>query len=305
MGKGLLAGFFLFLAGLGCLAQAPTSGFPPGVFQTRGAIDGGVAAPCSQYTAYVARATGMDTAHNGAFQTLICNGVSQGWWAKLDVFYVFATDTSAHALLNLVSSSFNGTANGAPSFTTDRGYTGVDASTTVYIDSGFNPSTAGGQYAQNSAHASVWGGNNVQAGALGGGVIGNFNVVGTVLLDMAPWTSSNNFTAYINAGTTVSVANTTSLGHYITNRSGASAVQLYKNGASVTTGTPASSALINATVAVLAVKQTTGTAVTAGSAIQVMVATVGSSLSSTDSTNMCHEENTFLNTIAGVSSGVC
>lgn len=44
MGKGLLAGFLILLAGLACLAQAPQSNFPPGTFQSRAAIDGVVAA---------------------------------------------------------------------------------------------------------------------------------------------------------------------------------------------------------------------------------------------------------------------
>ena len=259
---------------------------------------------CSQATAFNARTSGQNAAHQNANTTFICNLVTEGVFAKLDVAYLFATDTSANALLNVVSSSFNGTANGSPTFTANAGFTGVDASTTVYIDTGFNASTAGGHYSQNSAHASTWGGNNVQAGAAGGATLGVWNSAATVLLDVAPWLSSGFFGQYVNDGTTLVTANSTSLGHYLANRSGASATQQYINGSSTGSDTVSSSAVPNANIYVLAINETTVGA-TVGSGIQQMVVTIGGSLTAGDVANLCHETNTYLNTIAGVSSGIC
>jgi hypothetical protein len=77
------------------------------------------------------------------------------------------------ALLNLISASYAGTAHGSPSFTADLGYTGVDASSTVYIDSNFNPATATTpNFVRDSAHVSAWNITNTSSGASGGIVIG-------------------------------------------------------------------------------------------------------------------------------------
>src|SRR5262245_26962066 len=64
-------------------------------------------------------------------------------WSNLDRLWLFAAENSQSALRDIKSFSA-ATANGSPTFTTDRGYTGTNASSTVYINSNFNPSTAGG-----------------------------------------------------------------------------------------------------------------------------------------------------------------
>lgn len=259
---------------------------------------------CSQYTAWNARIT-VNASYQAAYQTLICNLVTQGVWAKLDFFYMFATTNTTTALLNMVSTSFSGTANGSPSFTADRGYTGVDASTTVYIDTGFNASTAGGNYAQNSRHISVWSNTNTTSGASGGFVMGISNSASTILDTIAvKYTDGNAYFRMSDSAT--GVTNTVSTGHYVANRSGASATQGYKNASSVFTGSASSSALINGNHFILAFNSISpGIGPAFGSAIQNMASTGGGSLSAGDITNLCHETNTYLNTIASVSSGIC
>jgi hypothetical protein len=73
-------------------------------------------------------------------------------WAKLDALYLLAAHESAAALVNWKNpGTYDLTLHGttAPSFVTDSGFVtdGVDN----YLNTNFNPSTAGGSFAQNSA----------------------------------------------------------------------------------------------------------------------------------------------------------
>src|SRR6185295_16016176 len=100
--------------------------FPPNPPPTSGG--GGTASP--EVSQWLARATGLDAAHIAADTALIDGLVADGVWSKLDALYFFATQNSATAQLNLISSSYPATANGLPTFTVDRGFTG--GSTGVY-----------------------------------------------------------------------------------------------------------------------------------------------------------------------------
>ncbi|MGO4127804.1 phage tail protein [Inquilinus sp. YAF38] len=98
-----------------------------------------------------------------ARQTLIKNLVDSlktaGVWAKLDALYLLAAHDAQAAKLNAKApGSFALTAVSSPVFTVDRGYKGTGAGTMPggYLSTGFNPSTAGGHYALNDAHLSVW-----------------------------------------------------------------------------------------------------------------------------------------------------
>lgn len=75
---------------------------------------------------------------------------SNGFWTKLDVLYLFASHDPVFALVNLVNpTSFVATAVNNPTFISNRGFTGngVDA----YINTGFNPFVASGNYSLNDA----------------------------------------------------------------------------------------------------------------------------------------------------------
>src|SRR6266576_6414868 len=127
------------------------------------------------YLNFIARVTGasagLKLAYQGFLDGLTTDGLfnSDGTSSYFDALYIFATQNSATALLNLVSSSFTGTVNGSPAFKANQGFTGVSLSTTVYIDTGFNPTTASSpKFTQNSAHLSGWSDSNVQSSASGG-----------------------------------------------------------------------------------------------------------------------------------------
>lgn len=96
--------------------------------------------------------TGYTTEPQSHYQNRLMLGIkSSGAWAKLDLFYVFATwATSASAALVDWKSGFSsGTLVNGPTFTANQGFTGnaFDA----YIDTNFDPTTSGVNYTQNNA----------------------------------------------------------------------------------------------------------------------------------------------------------
>src|SRR5258706_6883060 len=191
-----------------------------------------VAGSCTASSNFFARAGTLDATHHSAYDTLICGLVTDGIFSKLDVLYIFATQNTATAQLNLVSSSFSATLNGAPTFTTDRGYTGVAASTTVYIDTGFNPSSGTPNFIQNSAHVSVWCVTNAAADVVSAIGASNPSGQGTSLIPR----HTNGSTFYrVTAQGISGVANAVSNGHYLASRTGLTTMVGYKNGASVLT----------------------------------------------------------------------
>ncbi len=233
---------------------------------------------CPQAAAFLARASGLDSKHRRAYISFINGLVSGGVWPKFDLLYVFATQNSTTALLNLVSSSFPCLAAGSPTFAADGGYTGVDASTTVYLDTQFNASSAGGKYAQDSAHVSCVTNTNAMSTAAGGVGIGVY-AAGASETDILPQYSDGSAYFRINDGagsSGIAVAN--SLGRYVANRSGASATQAYKNGTSIGSPNAASGSLVNSTMRILANSNVLGL----GSALQYQMASAGGSLTASD-----------------------
>src|SRR4051812_41014056 len=108
----------------------------------------GVFGSCPTASAFLARTSALDATHTAAYSALICGLVSDGIWTKFDVLHIYATQDDTTALLNLVSTSYTGTANGGITFTTDRGYTGTDLSATKFISTNFVPNVGGTQHAR-------------------------------------------------------------------------------------------------------------------------------------------------------------
>lgn len=136
----------------------------PLVFKSRPYLDVGcgiiapsglpAASGCAAASAFLARSSGLDALHQVAYINLICGLVADGVWIFLDAVYVLATTNTTTALLNLVSTSFPLTVNGAPTFTADSGYVGGAGK---WLDTGFNPSSATNpNYTRMSACAFLW-----------------------------------------------------------------------------------------------------------------------------------------------------
>jgi hypothetical protein len=305
----------LALAGIYCLGvQQSTRAF----YQSRDSnynisISAGGGGGCSQATTFLAR-TSLGGSYPAAYTTLICDLVTAGLitgnmsttgcGSTFDVFYVLASDTSADALLNLCSTSYGGTLNGAPTFTAANGFTGVSGSSTVSISSGFTPSTATSpNYTQNSAHISSWVNTNITAGLFYS--LGSQNT-STSQSGILPRYSDGNAYYRINdanASPSAGTATANSIGHYVATRSSSTTGVGYKNAANQTIGAATSAGVSSFPYLVLA-NNTNGGA-NGGIAAQIMMVTLGGALTSGNVTTLCHEENLYLTTIAGLSAGTC
>lgn len=171
-----------------------------------------------------------------------------GVWAKLDALYVFAAQDTQAALLNWKADQYNLTVSGAPVFTADRGYQG-DGVDDVLL-AGFNPATAGGLFAQNSAHMGMWSRTNLALGAMQGYEIGNTN-------SYLARAVNGTMRGRPNHGVELLTGPTNSLpGHFMYSRTAAAVWESYSNGIDVGGGTETSAALTSADFRILAVTAT-------------------------------------------------
>jgi hypothetical protein len=216
--------------------------FPPNPPPT-----GGGGAASTEAAAWLARAPGLDAAHIAADAAMIDGLVADGVWSKFDVLRFYATQTSAVAVLNMVSSSFTAILNGSPVFTPDRGFQGVDASATVSINEVLNPTVGSPKYVQNSCHMGCWNLTEAQFAAPCVGMTTPSNAVSyvhprsgglaTYRIQSAPFFDT--------------LTNAVAVGCYIGSRTGVNTVAAYKNGAvhpvggGNFTGSASSAALVN------------------------------------------------------------
>jgi hypothetical protein len=223
--------------------------------ERRGGIHVSGAAPDSAaYTNFIARTTGLDATHTNAYKALLDGLTTDGIFEAdgtsnyLDVLYVFATQDSTTALLNLVENAFNATVGSDPTFTADSDYFADDSDDTLTM--GYNPSTAGGNFTQNSAHVSVW---NLTNSTSDKTIIGNGLTSAGLTHFYIKHTSDNNLYARINDdGFAGGVAVADPRGLLMANRSSSTAIQHYQNGAALGGGvTQASASPLNANFAVL------------------------------------------------------
>jgi predicted secreted protein len=179
--------------------------------------------------------TPPSAARQALIQTCVGSLISAGVWTKLDALHVTAAADSQAALVNWKQpGTFNATTVNAPTFTTDLGFTGNG--TTSYVDSGFNPVTAAGNFAQNSACTFGYVATNLTTCVLIGTVSSQKNI-------LFP-RSAGNLSARVNAtATALAVASADSTGFWSATRSGASASEAYLNGVSVDTDPGASLAM--------------------------------------------------------------
>ncbi len=255
---------------------------------------------CPEATAWLARISGPDRAHQDAYSNLICGMVSAGIWCgtTMDIFYVFATYDQVPALLNLCSTNYTAILNGPPAFTKDRGYLGVDSSTTVYIDTGFNPSTAGGNYTANSAELSVWINNNAFASSgFVGVVIGAAGNPGG-LTDIFPGFNNGgggvNFEANVNNNIQNFGAVTnqpSTLGHFLAQRTSAIDVAAYYNATQRFAYTQAEN-IPTYNIVILAINSQN--TIGGGAPNQVGAVTIGASLTTPQISSLCHLLNVYM-----------
>lgn len=286
----------LLAAGAACLAAGLYRAHADTLPQV--GVGSGAGGGCSQANAYLNRTTGLDAAHQIAATTFICGLVSHNLFSTFDVLYTFATKDTSDAQLNLVSSSFSATLNGSPTFTADTGYTGVDASTTIFINTGFNPTTATSpKFTLNSGTIGAWILSDSQASASGGLPIAQYD--GTHVAQLLVWFSDGVSYCYLNqaASTTASATIAHSTGDWVCTRTASNAVALYRNGSSVGSSTDASTGESNNNIYVLA-RDNTGSA-DAGSGRQHAMAWIASGWTSQNASDFQTLGCNYLTTLHG------
>lgn len=252
---------------------------------------GGGGGGCSEATTLLAR---MDGSQNtSAVTTLACGLVTDGIWSKLDTFYMLAINSTANANLNWVSTSFSLSCSNSPTFTANQGYTGNAFNT--FCDTGYNASTAGGNYTLNSSSfgfCSLTSRTTNQPYAQMGAVAG-----GNVSL-IEPYAFSALIYYEINdAGFVTPAAGANANGLYSVVRTASNATVVYRNGSSLTTGSQTSSAIPNANFYILAYNNAgTGADYTAD---QISMAYTSGSLNATEAGNLRTRVQTYMATVNG------
>lgn len=243
--------------------------------------------------AYFAAMTTQPTeARAGLLNTLIAGLNSDGIWAKLDWFGVSAAHASQSVQVNAVTPSQALTPVSAPTFTTDRGISSDGAAS--YYNTGWNPTTASSpKFQRDSAHMGVWINTNVSSSAQ--------TDIGAQWRSSIQARASANVQVYQNANVpqTTALPVATSVGHTCWTRSGASVVDLFKDGVSIGSGTTASSPLSNVPFFVCAINN-------AGSPAQFSTRRIavfhwGAALNSTEVAALRGRLNTFLTAIGAAS----
>lgn len=162
-----------------------------------------------------------------------------GVWSKLDALYVMAAHDAQAAQRNWIADQYNLTAVSSPTFTADRGYTGNGTSS--YLGTGFVPTTAGGLYALNDAHVSVWSRTSTQTNTV---EIGARDASGNNQVFLQVRAATNRTVSRINQDVAFGdAAATDGSGHFLLTRRGATESELYRNGVSSLDSASASDAM--------------------------------------------------------------
>jgi len=249
---------------------------------------------CSQATSFLARTSGLDGTHTSAYTTMICGLVTDGVWSKLDVLYFLGTQDATTAGLNLISSSFTITTHGSPNFSADNGYLGVDGSTTVYLDTGLNPATAGGNYTKDTGSIGAWSFTNAESA---NAILGLDDGVATAAQILPRWTGGI-FYGYINTYfATSDVTAVNSSGLFVANRPDSATQDIYRNGSALNSTAFSSVSLPSVNMYVLA-RNSSGSA-NLGIGYRVGMAFVGGGLTATDISNLYSRGCTFFTAVRG------
>jgi len=240
-----------------------------------GAATGGFTPGCTQSSNFLARTSGLSTTERNAYDTMICGMVTDGDFAKLDGLYIFATNTTTTANLNLISTSFGLTQTGTVTFSADHGYTG-DAST-GFLNTSFTPSTASGHYALNSASLGAYILTN-RTSAAGYSAMGTDDTATGTLLDKLIAHFTGPTSQFGNGSCSSSFTSSTAQGQWVGVRSSAANSGFWRNGSSVasSTGCSTAGALASCSIIILARRTTTACSLAQPSGDQFAAAFFGS-----------------------------
>lgn len=169
-------------------------------------------------------------------------GKATTWWTKLDALWVHAAHEAEAGRLNWLSAAFNCLPVAGPVFTIDRGYAGDG--TASYLNTQFNPAVeTAANYQQDSATLGIRSNTN---SASNGSLAGFFD--GTSGTTINPRDANDRAAGRVNQATNVMTAAGAvldSIGMFVANRTGPTAMQVYRDGVELVASTAASSPRAN------------------------------------------------------------
>lgn len=231
----------------------------------------------------------------GLINDLVVALKAAGIWSKLDCLYLLAAHDAQAARLNLKGpSSFALAATNTPVYTVDQGYKGTGLGSTVggYLAGGFNPSTAGGGYALNSAHLGIY--IRTANTATLASQAGDIGTTGAAIYSRHP--TAGTISTLLNDGTTSNTAGGTpnGLGHFVTSRTANTGYAKYHQGAVQTASGVVSTAVPNFIFSILR----SGAA--SYSDAEVCAAHWGSGLTAAEVTSLYNALHTYLQGVGAV-----
>lgn len=240
--------------------------------------------------AVIANGGTVSASRRNLVDNLLTGLQADGIYQKLDSLRVYAAENQVSALTNMVPAIVTGSGLavvfGSPTFSTDRGYTGIDQSASDFIDSKWDPATNGKNYQINSAHFSVWCTTDNASTVNGGCMFGAADNGGNVIIGLYnTFGGDGNIYGRINdnvAGGAQGIP-TTRKGHWVVNRDSSTTSQIYQNATLFSSPNQAAfTAYPNALDLYALACDETGSSAFSGSPNQIAAATIGASLSSSD-----------------------
>lgn len=246
-------------------------------------------------TLFAAMSSQPDSTRKQLISDTIASLKSAGIWDELDELWFLAAHDSQAALLGWKRYK-DLTAVNAPTFETDRGYTGNG--TTSYLSTNFVPSTDGVQYTLNDASFGVYSRTNSASNTI---VDIGADDAGTRFAQLLGRITSNNMFVRVHRSisTGLSAANTNSSGLLVARRSASDAQQVYRNGSQLGADTAASTAV--PTIALFVGAQNASGTPNNFSTRQYAFAFVGASLSAQQQSDLATIVESYMDSIgAGV-----
>ena len=154
---------------------------------------------------------------------------SSGIWSRLDILYIFLSDSDASfTTLNWKNpSTHQATLFGGLTFETNAGFTGNG--TNAYINTNWNPTLHGVNYKLNDAAAFAYTNNNINRNSdllFGGQLSGSAS---DLRIYANPSNLANNYNGRLNSLNDLPTPNANSIGHYLISRPDAAQVNTFKN----------------------------------------------------------------------------
>jgi hypothetical protein len=194
-----------------------------------------------------AMTTDPSDANKGYQNDMVKSLVDGGYWARMDVLYIFATEvnTASEALINWVNpGTNNATALVTPTWTTLEGYTGDDA--TDGVTTNYNPSSEAVNISENDVAFGIYVRNDLQDASTE--LVEAYSETNRYW-SARPRNTDNTAAFRVNTNLATAIASqTNSQGLYIATRRASNEQEFYRNGGSLATHTQNSLGLPNANV---------------------------------------------------------